>query len=485
MDTHRTEMILIKTFSVFYVLSLLLDVVSAKLYLSHQSEAKPENEYLTVLCRDIETGEAVSWKGPKSRPLGEKTIPKVSITSHGAQLIFDKLRKQDSGTYTCKSKRESAEFSLSVEDPIETAIENPDHSQIYKTHRIQSSAVPRTKIYTKLPPTSNTFRHTPTPIFTPTAGPITFYDTPEVQQGEELSTIVLRCTASATVTWLVDGEDVKGPKYEIIQDGLVINNLSKEDANKTYICKAVNEASGTWKDRMITLKVVHKPRLPPDTPYRRYMKTEEVYGYYNSWINLTCEVEASPPPTFKWFDNNRRKKIGHEQNDTFYKSILRFQLTKETMGTYKCQASNTHGMLEIIFEVSNGTQPYPPTSMQLKKAEAHSLHLEIEEPDQVDSKMNNTDFRVEYRPYSENETEWEAETFALSEDKTYMLTGLHSRTEYEVRAATVNQAGISEFTNTSIFETLNFAPQISSSYLVHLICVLFNIYVYSSQTNFH
>ncbi|XP_076253708.1 neural cell adhesion molecule 1-like isoform X3 [Rhynchophorus ferrugineus] len=431
MDTHRTEMILIKTFSVFYVLSLLLDVVSAKLYLSHQSEAKPENEYLTVLCRDIETGEAVSWKGPKSRPLGEKTIPKVSITSHGAQLIFDKLRKQDSGTYTCKSKRESAEFSLSVE------------------------------------------------------GPITFYDTPEVQQGEELSTIVLRCTASATVTWLVDGEDVKGPKYEIIQDGLVINNLSKEDANKTYICKAVNEASGTWKDRMITLKVVHKPRLPPDTPYRRYMKTEEVYGYYNSWINLTCEVEASPPPTFKWFDNNRRKKIGHEQNDTFYKSILRFQLTKETMGTYKCQASNTHGMLEIIFEVSNGTQPYPPTSMQLKKAEAHSLHLEIEEPDQVDSKMNNTDFRVEYRPYSENETEWEAETFALSEDKTYMLTGLHSRTEYEVRAATVNQAGISEFTNTSIFETLNFAPQISSSYLVHLICVLFNIYVYSSQTNFH
>lgn len=45
---------------------------------------------------------------------GEKTNPQARSTMHGIQLIFNNIRKEHAGIYTCKTKTDSAEFELVV-----------------------------------------------------------------------------------------------------------------------------------------------------------------------------------------------------------------------------------------------------------------------------------------------------------------------------------------------------------------------------------
>lgn len=57
----------------------------------------------------------------------------------------------------------------------------------------------------------------------------------------------------------------------------------------------------------------------------------------------------------------------------------------------------------------------------------------------------------------------------LFSDNNYILKDLQPDTEYEVRVATRNKAGISEFTYSSIFKTVNHSSSIyfaTSSYLI-------------------
>lgn len=100
----------------FVFLSLFLyGFVSSTLTLSRESDVKQENEFLSVICRDKETGKPVSWKGPKNRNLDEKTNPIARKNSYGCQLIFNSIRREYAGTYICESKTESAVFELFVE----------------------------------------------------------------------------------------------------------------------------------------------------------------------------------------------------------------------------------------------------------------------------------------------------------------------------------------------------------------------------------
>lgn len=60
-----------------------------------------------------DTGNPVTWTGPKGS-LNSKTRPVVEVASYGTSLIFNKVRKEDSGTYTCSDGKEFKNYNLVV-----------------------------------------------------------------------------------------------------------------------------------------------------------------------------------------------------------------------------------------------------------------------------------------------------------------------------------------------------------------------------------
>lgn len=48
------------------------------------------------------------------------------------------------------------------------------------------------------------------------------------------------------------------PKYQVLGDGLVIKNVSREDSKTNYVCKAVQMSTGTVEERKINLIVFRK-----------------------------------------------------------------------------------------------------------------------------------------------------------------------------------------------------------------------------------
>ena len=100
---------------------------------------------------------------------------------------------------------------------------------------------------------------------------ISFSETPRVQSVEEnVSKFTLACNVSGnpkpTVTWNVRGQIIRGSsntlsdgqkeKYEAVEGGLVIRNVTKSDQG-SYKCKARQLENGVtdFRDIVIQLKV--------------------------------------------------------------------------------------------------------------------------------------------------------------------------------------------------------------------------------------
>lgn len=57
---------------------------------------------------------------------------------------------------------------------------------------------------------------------------------------------------------------------------------------------------GTLTVDIIYFKFIDKPILPV-----RRESADIQYGYMKGFVNLTCEAEAQPPATFKWYRKNK------------------------------------------------------------------------------------------------------------------------------------------------------------------------------------
>uniref|UniRef100_A0AAR5P0M3 Ig-like domain-containing protein n=2 Tax=Dendroctonus ponderosae TaxID=77166 RepID=A0AAR5P0M3_DENPD len=386
------------------LLALFVGFTTAKLYLTHQTAVREEQQSLSVMCKDKEKGSKVMWRGPKNRPLGDRTNPMSRVTMYGVQLIFTKIRKEDMGLYTCMSESESSEFELIVSPTVD------------------------------------------------------FVDTPTEVNGTEGNDIFMRCEATnARTEWLIDGEFPSDAlRYQEMADGLLIKNADASDSEHDYVCKAININAGTFATRTINLTVKHRPRL-------KFAKEDIVYGYIGGEVDLVCEVLAEPEPKFKWFHTSPGSLVAKQVKGTTSVakvSILKIKLRNAAdLGDYKCQVSNSEGTLDVIFTVLKGTAPNPPQILDLSEATESSLALMIEEPE-VTEQENRTNmlpkgFKVEYRTFEE--AKWNAKRFALAEDKIYLVGNLTKNTTYQVRAATENPAGFSEFSNITEFSTTSAA----------------------------
>ncbi|CAH0561442.1 unnamed protein product [Brassicogethes aeneus] len=411
LDTRRI------TSLIFWILfGVLLDATSSHIILSQESNVKLLNETFAVICRDS-AGRKVEWSGPKG-VLGVMTRPKVENKMYGTTLIFYGTKAEDTGTYTCNSGSEKKHYKLVVEAPI------------------------------------------------------SFPDSPEEQTAREGNDAVVRCEVrGGQATWsTLDDEELAEPKFKVVADGLIIKNVTREDS-KTYVCKAFQSSTGNIFDRKIRLIVQHKPVLVP-----HYATDKIVYGYINGYVNLTCEVYAEPAPRFQWYlvIRKEKKKISGEISASTHASVLQLYVTKRSFGDYVCVAKNNLGMLEKIFTLDEGSQPDPPKGFELVEAFGDTLVLEIIGPDLEEDRDENMDPRwygVEYKN-SQSEEDWSLQEFNITDENTYSLSGLEPLTDYEVRCATKNLAGFSDFTNSSIFKTVSSAQDCTYSILMLLLPLL-------------
>ncbi|KAH1019754.1 hypothetical protein HUJ04_009530 [Dendroctonus ponderosae] len=398
------------------------------------------------MCKDKEKGSKVMWRGPKNRPLGDRTNPMSRVTMYGVQLIFTKIRKEDMGLYTCMSESESSEFELIVSHTPHTEI--PDQTEPPVTHKpdnMNNSSYPQP--FPTIPTNPNN-RHK----LSTTPATVDFVDTPTEVNGTEGNDIFMRCEATnARTEWLIDGEFPSDAlRYQEMADGLLIKNADASDSEHDYVCKAININAGTFATRTINLTVKHRPRL-------KFAKEDIVYGYIGGEVDLVCEVLAEPEPKFKWFHTSPGSLVAKQVKGTTSVakvSILKiWAIISARSATQKALSMSSSPCLRA------STAPNPPQILDLSEATESSLALMIEEPE-VTEQENRTNmlpkgFKVEYRTFEE--AKWNAKRFALAEDKIYLVGNLTKNTTYQVRAATENPAGFSEFSNITEFSTTSAA----------------------------
>ncbi|CAG9861064.1 unnamed protein product [Phyllotreta striolata] len=431
------------------ILAAILDLANG-LYLSQSSVNAEPGKSLAISCRDP-GGQQVTWKGPKG-PLHAHTRPKIQDTSIGKLLIFTPTSVHDTGNYTCSllnNKNEFKVFALVVEDHKDTTFETDTSTNDYSNTNTRPH---RGRDHENSPDSD------PDPIY--------FKDTPEVQRGKEGDNVTIRCEINKPLklNWLLEDEGENlGPRYKPIGDGLLIISASRTEDNRVFICEVVKSNTGKVIHKKIRFIVEHKP-ITVTYPYNTdtgeppvWAQNDEVYGFQGENVNLTCEVEAEPPPTFEWRSSNQgHKKIGRVIKEGTHKSILQLKMSEETVDKYQCIASNKHGKLKKFFDLQIGVRPDPPRNIQLVSAGSDNIELKIEKPEEneeaIDNGMDPRWMNVFYR--NVNSEDWDEQIFNITLE-TFNLTELNSSTMYEIMAATRNVAGLSALTNNTFIETKN------------------------------
>ena len=237
----------------------------------------------------------------------------VETNPGGGQLmlIFEKIRKEDQGSYTC--------------------------------HVVDTEA--------KVTFTLNSIN------------PISFAKTEVKQAAPVGSSYTIRCGGVAgdgNIAMKVTTTEKKHEtlKYLVTPEGLHIENVTMDYAGK-YLCRA-NQLTGklsNWKETDIDFKVQHEPRF--------INEENTVIGFIGGVVKLTCAVSADPRATFLWlkedrelFNKENEYKISNKHGNL---STLRLYLNDESaFGSYECRAINNLGTATQTIYVKKTTQPLAP-----------------------------------------------------------------------------------------------------------------------------
>ncbi|XP_071440487.1 neural cell adhesion molecule 1-like [Hetaerina americana] len=396
-----------------------------------QSEVvKDANDSYIVSCQS-ERGIHIMWttfNGTYSQQITQGK-GRIHVENHrngrGVNLIFESIDRKDRGEYTCSATVDSVELK-------------------------------------------ETFRLV-------VIKPITFVDTPTVQVAKEYSSVLVRCEVDGDpepkIVWTVKGKAVKAPKFQTVVDGLFIQNATLEDRGE-YHCKAYQTSSiaGSMKEQTITLKIQHKPTWKAAYRGGDYEEddhgnnvdgegsTSQAWGYVGGVVNLTCEAIAEPEATFHWLRDNETimPDDGSEVITLKHRSVLQLAVHDESaFGDYVCKASNSLGTLERVVVLQKGTKPGAPTSV-IRGASADSIHLEIHPPQPSGHHHHTGEHGHEHHelPIIGYRVQWKRQgdqgwAQAHSQDfvkgGAYIISGLSHDTNYLVRVAARNAAGVGDY----------------------------------------
>ncbi|KAJ8313319.1 hypothetical protein KUTeg_009105 [Tegillarca granosa] len=179
--------------------------------------------------------------------------------------------------------------------------------------------------------------HLQTLTFSPSTTPLS------VVEGQ---TVILSVTADQSMSqfqWRHNVTLKKSDNDSRTQSSFQIANASKSDGGE-YTCTGIllNGSSVSVK-KTIDIHYISEAKITPS--YRPY-----IVSIYQVNIQLVCDVDGNPTPSFKWTKGNSTSELSTSSN---YKipSVL-----KSTAGTYSCTAKNPAGSknskLEIIVQYS-------------------------------------------------------------------------------------------------------------------------------------
>ncbi|XP_041428394.1 hemicentin-2 isoform X1 [Xenopus laevis] len=258
--------------------------------------------------------------------------PGMSLLAAGQSVRFHRMRKDDTGSYTCKAVNRAGEaqrtFNLMILVP----------PTIYGAGSLQD---------------------------------ITARDGSEVE---------LQCKASGVprpqVEWTKDGQPLPpGEGHIQLTEGgqvLRLNGTRLSDQGR-YQCLAFNHAGQQVKD--FNLRVHTPPTIWASN------ETTEVASLLHGVVELRCEARASPVPGITWFKDKR--PIVSSSRATYRESGRSLQLSRVLLsdaGTYTCRATNNAGTAEKSYRLEvyvspdiegGGSKPLP-----IKAILGHSLELE-------------------------------------------------------------------------------------------------------------
>lgn len=407
------------------VFSVLLVIASGlKTFFDNTIKWQGEEDFMAGCSDDNYT---ISWSGP-SGPLTTETKPQVEVSPHGTLLHFRKSTEKDSGNYTCSTAVDSRVVSVIIRVPIN------------------------------------------------------FVDTPSIQTTREFQPeFVMKCEVKGgtkpMVSWYTTDGEVTKPKFAVLADGLLINNVTVKDAG-VYICKATERYIGALKEKNITLRVEHKP-YPIDGTV--WTEPEPAWGFLGSVVHLSCDVIADPPARFVW--HQPIKNHGKIFNDTVNRSVMQVNITSmRVFGNYTCKASNKYGALVKTITLEAGEQPQPP-DLVVQQAESWDLmDIRIVPPTGSTGLMAPIGFIVQYHLVDvkkPHDITWKEQYFNISSKNSYILRNLEQNSKYEVRVATKNVAGLSEFTNISAkfftLESISVNPTSDGAYIYRHGFLLFTV----------
>ena len=138
---------------------------------------------------------------------------------------------------------------------------------------------------------------------------------------------------------------------------LKIHSVKKEDRG-TYYCVADNGV-GKPARRNVAVEV----EFPPDVQVHHNEVLAQAFGYS---VEMTCHVEAYPPPTITWVHNGIQLTTnpvfivdsGYTTADDFTETSVRVKsLGSRELGEYFCRAQNKLGSKERRIEIVRSYEP--------------------------------------------------------------------------------------------------------------------------------
>ncbi|XP_037958301.1 neural cell adhesion molecule 2 [Teleopsis dalmanni] len=378
------------------------------------------NESLIVQCSSVKNNLNLHWKSPNG-DLIKKNKGRIHIENNSSTgqltIVFTHISLADKGNWTCEDTESG-------------------------THNITFDLI----VYQKI-------------IFTENA---------TVQAVKEGKNATILCEVKGepqpTITWSFNGQpitiDTNSSKLRILADGLLINKVAQNDTGE-YTCRAyqVNSIASDMQERTVLLKIEHKP------VWIHSHHTSVQYAYINGTATMLCEAIAEPPANFTWF--YLKKRIHNNEYFSIETNHVMSSLTirardASIMGVYKCRIQNELGFLERTITLKQSEKPPAPDGLHLRGYNSNTFDIVLGTPrTAMRSPLEVIAFRIEFQTGNEfrtNAGNWKnakRRDFPFVNGATYPLNKLEPNTTYYMRAASMNLAGLSDWTKVEKFTTLS------------------------------